>query len=107
MVMEKNMLQEFITQNYLIIEQNIVTNVCVWDGDTTIWTPPQGSIALVQTTTPAMVWELNADKTDYVLTEQIGAGSINFTWDGTNVITNEPKPEAPKPQPTTEGIISA
>lgn len=100
------MLQEFITQNYLIIEQNVVTNVVVWNGDTSTWTPPQGSIALVQATTPAMIWEENADKTDYVLTEVLGAGSIEFTWDGTNCITNEPKP-TPKAladgQPVTTG----
>jgi hypothetical protein len=96
------MLQEFIEQNYLIIESNVVTNVCVWNGDTSQWTPPQGSIALVQATTPAMIWQENADKTDYVLTEQVGAGSIGFTWDGTNCITNEPKPAIPT-QPTTTG----
>ena len=90
------------TQNYLIIEANVVTNLVVWDGDTSIWTPPEGSIALVQATTPAMVWVLNADKTDFVLTEQMGAGAIGFTWDGTNCITNEPKPEVPV-QPTTTG----
>jgi hypothetical protein len=92
MVMEKNMLQEFITQQYLIIENNIVTNLVVWNGDTTQWTPPQGSVALVQATTPAMIWQLNADKTDYVLTEVIGAGQIGFTWDGTVLTTNQPKP---------------
>ena len=90
--MEKNMLQEFITQQYLIIENNIVTNLVVWNGDTTQWTPPQGSVALVQATTPAMIWQLNADKTDYVLTEVIGAGQIGFTWDGTVLTTNQPKP---------------
>ena len=96
------MLQEFITQNYLIIEQNVVVNIVIWDGDTAQWTPPEGSIALVQATTPAMVWVLNADKTDFVLTEQMGAGSMGFTWDGTNCITNEPKPEVPV-QPVTTG----
>lgn len=100
------MVQEFTTQNYLIIEANVVTNVVLWDGDTTQWTPPQGSIALVQATTPAMVWELNVDKTDYVLTEQVGAGSIGFTWDGTNCITNEPKPAIPV-QPVTTGTQTA
>ena len=100
------MIQEFITQNYLIIEQNIVTNVCVWNGDTSIWTPPQGSIALVQATTPAMIWELNVDKTAYVLTEVLGAGGIGFTWDGSIVTTNEPHPEPPV-QPATTGLQTA
>lgn len=106
MVIGENMLQEFITQNYLIIEQNIVTNLVLWNGDTSQWTPPQGSIALVQATTPAMIWQLNADKTDYVLTEQVGAGAIGFTWNGTECITNEPKPNIPT-QPTTTGTVTA
>jgi len=89
------MVQEFIIQNYLIIENNVVTNVCVWNGDTTQWTPPTGSIALVQATIPAMIWKLNADKTDYVLTEQMGVGEIGFTWDGTVLTTNQPKPTIP------------
>jgi hypothetical protein len=112
MVIGENMLEEFINQQYLIIEQNVVTNVVVWDGDTTKWTPPQGSIALVQATTPAMVWQpVLTDKkiTDYVLTEQIGQAQIAFTWDGTNCITNEPKPVIPSisTQPTTTGTVTA
>ena len=94
------------TQNYLMIQANVVTNVCVWDGDTNTWTPPADATMLVQDTTPAMVWELNADKTDYVLTEQVGAGAIGFTWDGTVVTTNEPKPSIPV-QPVTSGTQSA
>lgn len=101
------MAQEFIAQNYLVIENNVVTNVCIWDGDTTQWTPPAGSIALVQATTPAMVWELNADKTDYVLVETMGVGSISFTWDGTVLTTNQPKPKVPKSQPLTDGTVAA
>ena len=89
------MVQEFTTQNYLIIESNVVTNICLWNGDTTQWTPPQGSIALIQATTPAMIWQaVIVDKkvTDYVLTEELGQGQIGFTWDGTVLTTNQPKP---------------
>lgn len=102
------MLQEFITQNYLIIEQNVVTNVCVWNGDTTQWTPPQGSIALVQSTTIALLWALNKDLTppDYVLKEFVGAGDIGFTWDGTALTTNQEKPPTPI-QPVVDGIQTA
>jgi hypothetical protein len=98
------MLQQFIAQNYLIIESNIVTNVCLWDGDTSKWTPPLGSIALVQATTPAMVWELDKTLTppSYVLVEKMGEGQIGFTWDGTVLTTNEVQPLAPPVnQPTT------
>lgn len=93
------MLQEFITQNYLIIQSNIVSNVVLWNGDTSQWTPPAGSIALVQATTPAMIWEevvVDNKLTDYVLKEVIGAGNIGFTWDGSAVITNQPKPPIPQ-----------
>jgi hypothetical protein len=91
------------TQNYLMVNlENVVDNVCVWDGNTNTWQPPQGYTMLVQETTPAMVWELNVDKTDYVLTEQMGVAGIGFTWDGTVCTTNEPKPEVPQ-QPVSEG----
>jgi len=103
------MLETFVDQNYLIIESNVVSNVCVWNGDTTQWTPPQGSIALIQATTPAMVWQpviVDGKVTDWVLGEQIGAGAIGFTWDGTVVTTNEPQPTVPT-QPTTTGTQTA
>ena len=90
------------TQNYLMIQENIVTNVCVWDGNTQTWQPPQDTTMLVQATTPTKIWELNAEKTDYVLTDSIGDGSIGFTWDGSFAITNEPKPEI-LAQPITTG----
>lgn len=98
------MLQEFITQQYLIIEQNVVVNVVVWDGDTSVWTPPQGSIAIVQATTPAKVWVLLKGATSYTLEEQMGAGQIGFTWDGSVLTTNEPQPVDPQPQPVTTGM---
>jgi hypothetical protein len=112
MVIGENMLQDFIEQNYLIIEQNIVTNVVVWNGDTTQWTPPQGSIALVQATTPALIWQpviVNGKVTDYALTQEIGVGTIGFTWNGTECVTNEPKPVIPtiSVQPTTTGTATA
>lgn len=88
-------------QNYLIIQDNVVTNVCLWDGNIETWTPPADATMLIQTTTPALVWVFV--DTDYVLTEVIGAGGIGFTWDGTECVTNEPKPELPKDQPTTSG----
>lgn len=89
------MLQEFIEQNYLIIEQNVVSNIVIWNGDTSQWTPPQGSIALVQADIFAMVWRINAEQTDFELVNVLGAGDIGFTWDGTVLATNEPKPVVP------------
>lgn len=78
------------TQNYLIIENNVVTNTVAWDGNTNTWQPPTNSIQLIQTTTLAMVWVCNSNV--YVLQEQIGAGNIGFTWNGTVLTTNEPQP---------------
>ena len=72
---------------------NVVENVCYWDGDTTQWTPPENNLMLVQEDTPTMLWQLNADKTDYVLVEQLGKTDIGFTWDGTVCTTNKPKPQ--------------
>lgn len=71
---------------------NVVDNTCVWDGDTNTWQPPENTLMLVQATTPAMIWILNTDKTDFILSEVIGVGSIGFTWDGTVCTTNQPKP---------------
>jgi hypothetical protein len=93
-------------ENYLIIEANVVTNIVVWDGGSD-WTPPAGSIQLVQANTNAMTWVLSADKTTFVLGEVMGAGQIGFTWDGTILTTNQPQPPNPKPQPTTNGTTTA
>lgn len=83
------------TQNYLIVQANVVTNNVVWDGSAETWVPPSDAIVLIQSTTPAMVWELNQDKTDYVLVEQIGVGGVGFTWNGTVLTTNQPNPGIP------------
>jgi len=86
-------------KNYLMVNEstNVVDDLCVWDGNTDTWQPPSGYLMLVQEITPAIIWVINADKTDYTLETVIGAGSIGFTWDGSTVTTNLPKPEIPKP----------
>jgi hypothetical protein len=88
------------TENYLIIENNIVTNVVVWDGDINTWIPPTDSIQLIQSTISALIWVLNTNRTEYVLTEQLGIGQIGFTWNGLILTTNLPQPPAPKPSET-------
>ena len=67
----------------------------VWDGDVNTWQPPADATMLVQSTTPTKIWDINADKTEFVLTESVGNANIGFTWDGTFAITNEPKPVVP------------
>jgi hypothetical protein len=89
-------------QNYLIIQKNTVTNSVLWDGDTDQWQPPTETIMLIQADALAMVWEFDKKTQDYVLTEIIGAGDIGFTWDGTKLTTNQPKPKKPM-QPKTTG----
>ena len=82
------------TQNYCIVDQgtNICTNVCLWDGNVQTWTPPANSLMLVQATTPSRIWVWDESIGDCVLQETTGSGCVNFTWDGTYLVTNQPKP---------------
>ena len=85
-----------MVQNYLIIESNVVTNICVWDGSSATWTPPANSTMLIQSETKAMVWKpIVSDNvvTGWQLVEELGQGQIGFTWDGERLTTNLPKPE--------------
>ena len=97
------------TENYLIIENNIVTNAIVCDGNTQTWIPPSDSIQLVQSTTPTMNWVWNVDEKNWAIEQQIGTGAVGFTWDGTNLTTNLPEPPPIKEnvQPNTTGTQSA
>jgi hypothetical protein len=82
-------------QNYLEIQDNIVINIIVWDGNPSTWTPPAESTMLIQAITPAIIWvNLNPinETPDWVKQEVIGAGNIGFTWDGSTLITNQPQP---------------
>ena len=92
-------------QEYLVIENNVVTNSVMWDGNPETWAPPEGMTAVPQATTPSIIWTIDrsVEPPDYALTEQIGQGTIGFTWDGTVLTTNETKPTDPIPPftPTT------
>ena len=93
------------TQNYLMIQENVVTNVVVWDGNTQTWQPPADATMLVQATTPTKVWGLVGS--EYVLVDSVGDADIDFTWNGSVVTTNRPKPElnqqATENQPSSSG----
>ena len=91
-----------------MVENNAVTNNVLWDGDTQTWTPPIDATMLIQADTNALVWQLNADKSDYVLVEELGVGDIGFTWNSTTQVltTNQPKPTIPV-QPVTTGTQTA
>lgn len=93
-----------IEQNYLIIQNNVVTNIVIWNGDTSTWTPPADSIQVVEKGTPLLLWSpvYETDPTtekktliDWELTQQEGFIGVGFTWDGSVCTTNEPKPKIP------------
>ena len=105
-----------MTEIYLIIENNVVSNIVLWDGDTQNWTPPLNAIALAKSTTPAISWVLDNTTNTYVLTRGVGSGDMGFTWDGTVLTTSEPQPSPPAVpttpkasanQPTTTGTTPA
>jgi hypothetical protein len=92
------------TQNYLMINQstNIVEDICIWDGNSETWQPPENTLMLVQATTPAMIWQDVREidpvtgksiVVDYVLSQINGAACIGFSWNGTACVTSEPKPQ--------------
>lgn len=86
------------TENYLMIQNNVVTNICLWDGSTEEWQPPINATMLLLGETPAMVWEAIYDGVvfvDWVLEEKIGMAEIGFLWDGNVATTNQPKPNPP------------
>lgn len=71
-----------MVSDWAIIQDNIVVNVCVWDGNTTTWPPPEGC-----------------------LMEPIPEGNpagigIGWNWDGTNFVA-PPEPE-PVPNPALD-----
>lgn len=94
------------TQAYLQIENNVVINNVMWDGNTQDWQPPSDATMVITANTPAMIWQLNPDKTAYILVEVIGAGQIGFTWNGTVLTTNNPQPSIPV-QPMVTGMQTA
>lgn len=90
-------------KNYLMVQDNVVVNVVVWNGDTQQWTPPNDALMLVQETTPAFDWQYVEDLQDFELVENIGGGNIGDTWNGTSCITSQEKPPKPEPIPTPAG----
>lgn len=80
-------------QNYCMVnkETNICDNVCIWDGNFDTWTPPDNYLMLLQENTPAKNWQWNQDQNIWELTI-FDFGGIGYTWDGTFLVTNEPKP---------------
>ena len=91
------------TQNYLVIENNVVTNVVLWDGDVNTWQPPADATMLIEATTPALIWQSDyLTPPSWVLVEVMGAGDIGFTWNGAVLTTNQPEPIKPPPTSGTQ-----
>ena len=89
-----------------MIQNNVVVNNILWNGDVNTWTPPENATMLIDAETPALVWLVDNNIKDYVLIEVLGAGDIGFTWNGQILTTNQPKPEFVDPeanQPSTSG----
>lgn len=83
-------------KTYLILENNVVVNTCVWDGDVNTWQPPQGvTLLLLQETTPTKIWA-EVDK-QFVLIDSVGDARVGFTYDGAVCTTNDEKPEVTTP----------
>lgn len=77
---------------------NIVENIVYWDGDINTWQPPENHLMLIQADVIAQVWEAiitDGKITDWILANQLGAGQIGFTWNGSVLTTNQPKPSIP------------
>ena len=90
-----------------MIQENVVTNICLWDGNKQTWQPPQDATMLILETTPTKIWVIV--DAEYVLIDSVGDADIGFTWDGSVCITNQPKPEKLQPandQPNSSGTVT-
>ena len=99
------------TQTYCMVDAqtNICDNVVVWDGNTETWPVPDSHLVLPQATTPSKAWAYNTDTGEWALQSSVGGGEIGFTWNGSELVTNEPMPTpevlapATEPQPVSHG----
>lgn len=82
-------------QNYCEINNltNVCENIVVWDGNPESWTPPENCLMLLCEATPAKIWDYDRDSKTWFLSVVVGAGNIEFTWDGQYLVTNQSQPE--------------
>jgi len=78
-------------KNYLVIENGIVVNAVVWDGNTETWTPPENLILMAEDAAKVKGWSWNAGIKDWeaYVADNVQPG-IGFAWDGEFLI--QPKP---------------
>lgn len=67
-----------------------VENIIIWDG-VSEWTPPDDHHVVAAISTPVKNWVFDSQSKDYTL-QEFGQANIGFTWDGTYIISNLPKP---------------
>ena len=103
------------TQNYLQIENNLVTNIVVWNGNKNLWQPPENATMLIAADIISKTWFSNyyTDPYSWELKEILNFANIGFTWDGLILTTNQPMPiDPPKliipafDQPTSIGTTT-
>jgi len=46
-----------VVERWLMIVDDVVVNVCLWDGDTDSWTPPDGAVMERQEGQVGIGWE--------------------------------------------------
>jgi hypothetical protein len=97
------------SQNYCMVNEttNVCENVVMWDGNPETWTPPSGSLMLIQATTSSKVWGYDAGNNVWSLVAGVGGGQIGFTWDGLYLTTNEPEPAPTVAAPNQPNITGA
>ena len=83
-------------QTYFVINTSVdpavCENICVWDGNTETWNPGQDYITIPVEGTNALVWSYEKSSNSFILVECDGGGKVGYTWNGTNLVTNVPKP---------------
>lgn len=50
---------------YAIVKDGAVVNICLWDGDTKKWTPPEGAIAVPAERDVGIGWKYERGKLKY------------------------------------------
>lgn len=109
--------------DYLIIENNIVTNVILWDGNTNTWTPPENSIYLLRSSTPEKTrgnvhYDVNPVLPDGSIVVRPNYANLGHIYDSENDVFYAPSPypswklnnstyswEPPIPKPTDGSYI--
>lgn len=89
------------------LESSIVESTILWDGDTSTWNPSSGYQAIDEMAFPYLVWSWDEQQSDWILIEEqnrMDGDVVGATFNGTEFITSQPKPD-PIVQPSADGDI--